>query len=193
MFLRVPGADLEKSLLLASGVSIAVGVASDAGQVLTGGVVVSGLIGDIRVADTHCRGGCRGLGCQLSHQMVVRIPSNGIQCSRRDLSKNPVWMPASRLAAADRVSGVSGAGGAGSRWFLAVHSQSLDDLKGVLFVGIHMRVCRFEERGRRLHRCVRRIDRPLALEAGDRQLGFDRSCHCATSQKVLAVSLFRPA
>ena len=30
---------------------------------------------------------------------------------------------------------------------LAVHSQSLDDLKGVLFVGIHMRVCRFEERG----------------------------------------------
>ena len=49
-----------------------------------------------------------------SHQLVVRIPSNGSQCSRRDLSKNPVWMPASRLAAADRVSGVSGAGGTGS-------------------------------------------------------------------------------
>ena len=42
------------------------------------------------------------------------FPSDGSQCSRLDLSINPVWMPASRLAAADRVSGVSGVDGAGS-------------------------------------------------------------------------------
>ena len=143
----------------------------------------------------HCqcvpsnRGGCRVLGYNFSHL-------DGIQCSRRDLSKNPVWMPASRLAAADRVSGVSGAGWrwlhdgsrctALSRWTI---------FKGVLFVlHPHARMRGFEERGRRLHRCVRRIDRPLALEAGESSVGIRPVVAIAPPRKkVLAVSLFRPA
>ena len=44
MFLRVPVADIEIRLFLARRISVSVGVASDAGQVLTGSVVVSGLI-----------------------------------------------------------------------------------------------------------------------------------------------------
>ncbi len=53
MLLGMPVADLEVSHFLARRISVSVGVASDAGQVLAGGVVVSDLIGDIRVADTH--------------------------------------------------------------------------------------------------------------------------------------------
>ena len=60
MFLRVPGADLEVSLLFASGVSIAVGFAEGAYRVLTGCVIVSEvvwvvrqLIGESSVAKSH--------------------------------------------------------------------------------------------------------------------------------------------
>ena len=67
MFLRVPGADLEVSLLLASRVPVAVGVAEGAGQVLAGGVVVSEVVGSVRHVimglrivspDAHCLGVC---------------------------------------------------------------------------------------------------------------------------------------
>ena len=77
---------------------------------------------------------------------------------------------------------------AGWRWLdivLAVQPEPLDDLKGVLFVLIYVRVRGFEERGGRLHRCVRRLDRPIALKARDRHLGFDRSSHSATSKGSL--------
>ena len=71
------------------------------------------------------------------------------------------------------------------RWLyivLAVQPEPLDDLKGVLFVLIYVRVRGFEERRRRLDGCVRRLDRPIALKARNRHLGFDRSSHSATSQ-----------
>ena len=48
MFLRVPGADLEVSLLLASRVSIAIGFAEGAYRVLTGCVIVSEVVWIVR-------------------------------------------------------------------------------------------------------------------------------------------------
>ena len=73
MFLRVPGADLEVSLLLASGVSIAVGFAEGAYRVLTGCVIVSEvvwfvrqLIVGFRTAYAHCLVVCfRAVVCYL--------------------------------------------------------------------------------------------------------------------------------
>ena len=73
------------------------------------------------------------------------------------------------------------------RWLdivLAVHSQPLDDLKGVLFVLIRVGIRGLKERRRRLDGCVDRLDRPIALEAGDSHLGFNWSCHSATSKGI---------
>ena len=79
MFLRVPVTDIEVSLLLASGVSVAVGFAEGAYRVLTCCVVVAEvvgvvrqLIGEIRIAYAHrLVVGCRELGYTISHQLVV--------------------------------------------------------------------------------------------------------------------------
>ena len=72
---------------------------------------------------------------------------------------------------------------------LAVQPEPLDDFEGVLLVLVYVRVRGFEERGGRLHRCVRRFDRPLALQAGDTHLGFDRSCHITSSGEQLTLHL----
>ena len=54
------------------------------------------------------------------------------------------------------------------RWLyivLAVQPESLDDFKGVLLVLVYVGMRGLKERGGSLHRCVRRFDRPVALEA----------------------------
>ena len=76
------------------------------------------------------------------------------------------------------------------RWFrldivLAVESQPLNDLNGVLLVGLQVRIRGFEERSRHLGRSVHGIDRPVALKTGDGQLGFDRLRHCTSSEGTL--------
>ena len=50
---------------------------------------------------------------------------------------------------------------------------------------VYVGVCGFEERGGRLHRCVRRFDRPIALQAGDCQLGVGLSRHSTTLQRFI--------
>ena len=59
----------------------------------------------------------------------------------------------------------------------------------MLLVLVYVRVRGFEERGGRLHRCVRRFDRPIALQAGDCHLGFDRSSHSTSSGEQFNLNL----
>ena len=80
------------------------------------------------------------------------------------------------------------------RWLdvvLAVQPEPLDHFERVLLVLIYVRVCGFKESGGRLHRCVRRLDRPIALKAGDSHLDFDRSSHSATSKGSLGCEFIR--
>ena len=54
----MPVANLEVSRFLTCGVSVAIGVTESAYRILTACVVVSGLIGEIRVANAHRLGVC---------------------------------------------------------------------------------------------------------------------------------------
>ena len=135
----MPVANLEVSRFLTCGVSVAIGVAQGADRVLTSCVVVGEvvwvvrhLVVEIRIANTHRLGVCfressvifstrhsqllsrvafvRGHGREHGQFCpLVRSKVSG-QCSRLDLSMKPVWMPASRLTAADRASWLGGAG-----------------------------------------------------------------------------------